>query len=353
MSDFSSLVIPQPSDTITVGEWHDAIDKFNALVTGLNNGLITSGVTWGRSSEKVQYPWDYETVGVSEPVYNLRLQSPLSIFHHIGNQQNSSLTIRENGNVGIGTDNPAGKLEVAGDAVIDGWLYVNGSDLRLGMKDGRKQGSKTNNRALAHIDWGIGEDNLVINFDGDFEGGVQVQGPKLVVDNRLEVHGAKDHVPLYIKSNIERNGTESLMLETNFGWMKLGVRNSDWAHFHTDRPKYYFNQAIAVDSGEIGSYDEDLKLKTGNDTRITINKSSGDVTIHGNLRIKGKIIFEGNGLIEGGQYFNLHAGKVEVKTGIGGQADNGMYVSGGNIALSFGKGYGRAKAGGGYEWLKF
>jgi hypothetical protein len=55
---------------------------------------------------------------------------------------------------------------------------------------------------------------------------------------------------------------------TEHGWMQFGPGNSSWAHIETDRPKFYFNKGITVDTGVISSYNEDLVFErvTGNTT---------------------------------------------------------------------------------------
>ncbi len=70
-----------------------------------------------------------------------------------------------------------------------GSLTVGGSDLVLGNNDGRSSGTNTGNRALVHAI----NDELMINYDGDFEGGVSVGGPGLFVVEDLQVRG---HGPL-------------------------------------------------------------------------------------------------------------------------------------------------------------
>jgi len=48
---------------------------------------------------------------------------------------------------------------------------------------------------------------------------------------------------------------------TEHGWMQFGPGNSSWAHIETDRPRFYFNKGITVDTGAISSYNEDLKFE--------------------------------------------------------------------------------------------
>jgi hypothetical protein len=91
------------------------------------------------------------------------------------------MTIVNNGNVGIGTTAPGRTLDVAG-VISNG-----GGEFILGNRDGRNQGSIIHNRALVHSDWGIGNDNLVINYEGDFEGGISLQGSKVVIDGNVGI----------------------------------------------------------------------------------------------------------------------------------------------------------------------
>lgn len=64
-------------------------------------------------------------------------------------------------------------------------LEQRGSDFLLGTDDGRSTGSQTNQRALTHYD----NDELVINFAGDFEGGTRVQSD-LTVTGNLRTNGS-------------------------------------------------------------------------------------------------------------------------------------------------------------------
>lgn len=82
------------------------------------------------------------------------------------------LFLKEGGNVGIGTNNPIAKLDVNGS------LVVRGSDFVLGKDDTRPIGTKQAQRAFVH-DF---NDKLIINYDGDFEGGTFFNGPKVIFD---------------------------------------------------------------------------------------------------------------------------------------------------------------------------
>jgi len=79
---------------------------------------------------------------------------------------------------------------VNSDLTVTGFsLNHNGADFRLGLSDGRAIGSKPAQRALVHGN----NDQLIINYDGDFEGGVFVNGKVGIGTasprNELDVNG--------------------------------------------------------------------------------------------------------------------------------------------------------------------
>lgn len=85
--------------------------------------------------------------------------------------------------IGIGKS-PAGyMLDVKGN------ISNEGADFVLGRNDGRSQGKESTNgqynynRALVHYN----NDELILNFAGDFDGGTRVMGSKLYIDGSLAV----------------------------------------------------------------------------------------------------------------------------------------------------------------------
>lgn len=80
-------------------------------------------------------------------------------------------------------------------------------------------------------------------------------------------------------TNLSQGSSGALRITTPTGLVDIGSQNASWVHFSTDRPRYYFNKAITVDEGLIGSYDEDLQLQTQGSTRITVLNSNGNVGI--------------------------------------------------------------------------
>jgi hypothetical protein len=80
------------------------------------------------------------------------------------------------------------------------------------------------------------------------------------------------------------------MLEFKLGLHILIFQpHSSWNHILGSADKFYFDKEIRVNSGLIGSYDEDLQLRTQGTTRLTLSNSTGDATFNGsNISIGGQ-----------------------------------------------------------------
>ncbi|HAP59951.1 MAG TPA: hypothetical protein DCR93_10785 [Cytophagales bacterium] len=98
--------------------------------------------------------------------------------------------------------------------------------------------------------------------------------------------GAERKVKVWAESGMSIQGPlsgnasgGSLRVKTSHGYTDIGPQNADWAHITTDRGKFYFNKEIHVNSGKLGTYDENLHLHTAGTTRIFANKSNGRVGI--------------------------------------------------------------------------
>lgn len=104
------------------------------------------------------------------------------------------------GDVAIGT-RPGNKRDVA----VGGTLTVQGHDLVFGTGDGRPRGAKTRQRALVHGTVGVGsrfDDSLILNYAGDFEGGVQINGPRLIVGGEHVASGAHTDYRLAVDGKV-------------------------------------------------------------------------------------------------------------------------------------------------------
>ncbi|MGK5110674.1 MULTISPECIES: tail fiber domain-containing protein [unclassified Geodermatophilus] len=110
---------------------------------GLANGVTlgTGGVATGGDPRSVAYPWSYETVGVTEPIFNLRLQSPGRIFLHtydaVGNTHWPRLAVGGSG----------GFAEVVVGSTANGRLWVRHIDGKHHLQDSEDD---------LYLNWGTG-----------------------------------------------------------------------------------------------------------------------------------------------------------------------------------------------------
>lgn len=77
-----------------------------------------------------------------------------------------------------------GETEIQSRLRVTKNLDVLGTDLTLGKGGQRDVGSRTGQRALVHLQ----NDTLILNYAGDFEGGTRVQS-RLAVSNSMDVEG--------------------------------------------------------------------------------------------------------------------------------------------------------------------
>ena len=73
-------------------------------------------------------------------------------------------------------------------------------------------------------------------------------------------------------------GTAILYVDTGPGFIELGPANSSHCHIQTDRSNFYFNKELRVNTGVIGSYDEDLYLRRASNSSHQIQISTSQVT---------------------------------------------------------------------------
>lgn len=92
---------------------------------------------------------------------------------------------------------------------------------------------------------------------------------------------------LQINGNIRGNQSGAIRIKTPSGWVDIGPKSANWAHFQTDRPRIFLEKPVAFGAGLFGSYSTfDLKLTTGMGgttdglTRMIILNSNGNVGIN-------------------------------------------------------------------------
>jgi len=74
-------------------------------------------------------------------------------------------------------------------------------------------------------------------------------------------------------------GNSPLAVQTPDGIIAIGAQNTSYAHFYTDRPRYYFDKRLILGENIISSYNGDLSLQTSETTRISVSNSTGNVGI--------------------------------------------------------------------------
>jgi len=203
MPDYDNVLIEE-GEVLTAAKWNKLVgylEDIDLKIPTNENGEILNAVTIGTKpgdGTELNYPWEYESIGVAKKGHNLRLQSPNSIFFFTD----------------IGAEEQKNKEKA-----------------------------------------------------------------------RLE---------------ITKNG--HLRISTNSGWVDVGSKHPEWAHFYTDRTKYYFDKEIRVDTGKIGSHNENLQLCIGGQSKLSILKSNGNVGIgttapKQKLSVVGDINFNNHALI--------------------------------------------------------
>ena len=231
---------------------------------------------------------------------------------------NERLRIKSDGDVGIGTDNPAVRFHVHGKnetiarfgnvatnefECISIANNVHGYPAIVQESSGdtldlRSLGSvqvtldannNDNNTKYFRISSnGIGNtaaELFRVHEDGDV--GIGTASP----EEKLDIRG---HVKVDSGPVLESSVSGGVLKITSAtGYTEFGSKNTSYAHFGTDRGKYYFDKRIIVNEGIVASYDEDLRFYTDiTDERLRIkNDSSGiiQLNIANNSHIRGGV----------------------------------------------------------------
>lgn len=82
---------------------------------------------------------------------------------------------------------------------------------------------------------------------------------------------------LHLNGSIRGNQSGALRISSGNGYIDVGAKNAGFAHFYTDRPRFFFSKTIIV-NGAIGSYRSNLSLQAASSTKMTIT-TEGNVGI--------------------------------------------------------------------------
>ena len=93
-----------------------------------------------------------------------------------------------------------------------------------------------------------------------------------IITGDLEVDGTINVNSTATK--LDQGTNASLKVITSHGHTMFGPQNGSWSHFYTDRPRYYFDKGITVDTGLVGSYNEVLQLQVSGTTRCQLSSTN-------------------------------------------------------------------------------
>jgi len=108
---------------------------------------------------------------------------------------------------------------------------------------------------------------------------------KLILNN--------EHYPSF-EATSNSQGSSAVIVRTGHGYIELGPGNSSHCHIQTDISNFYFNKELRVDSGIVGSYDEDLQLRRANNSSHQLVVTTTAVTTPLN--------FDAAGYVEGANF---------------------------------------------------
>jgi len=195
--------------------------------------------------------------------------------------QDERMRITSLGNVGIGTASPQTLLTLRGSTprlTFEPTADTQNCRIQFANTSGTVQSviasGGANGATMQFSDLVASTERMRISSNGNIGIGTTTPSEKLDVAGHIKV----DSGPT-LESHSFGNILE---ITTATGTLALGSANSSFAHFYTDREKYYFDEPIVVNHGEFSSYStNDLKLYTNtlNEERLRIVQSTGHVGI--------------------------------------------------------------------------
>lgn len=95
-------------------------------------------------------------------------------------------------------------------------------------------------------------------------------------NGRVGIGNSNPQETLHINGNVRGNiGTGALRIRSSSGYIDVGAQNKAWAHFKTDRGKFWFNKDIVSGTDRFSSYSGDLIFQTAGSEKVRIKRSNG------------------------------------------------------------------------------
>lgn len=211
--------------------------------------------------------------------------------------------LNSNGYVGIGKTNPQYLLDVNG-SINASSILVNGSPINT-SSGWSTSGNNLSNTNSGNV--GIGKSNPAYSLDvngsinatsvlvngvpisSEASGtGWSTSGSDIFTSNtgNVGIGTASPAEQLHLNGSIRGNQAGALRVSTGNGYVDIGPKNADYAHFYTDRPYgFYFGGSVTVRDHIIGYNAGDLNISTQSLSdyqpvkRITILNANGYVGI--------------------------------------------------------------------------
>ena len=190
----------------------------------------------------------------------------------------------------IGTDSD---INTSGATIIDNIYVTDGVITSMGTRTLTQGdlGIKTpvsgdwwnNGYALVGTD-GVMEVGKYIDFHdtdtqtSDYSYRITNTGGRLYFSGDIEIDGGD----IFIadgNTRLHEGDNNMLRVTTNSGYIEIGPSNTSHCHIQTDRSNFYFNTELRVDSGIVGSYNEDFQLRRAGVTKLTLGSSTATFSV--------------------------------------------------------------------------
>ena len=202
---------------------------------------------------------------------------------HVGISQNTQSTASQL-NMGYTSDSPGYGFIYAKDWIGLAYknLILNASGGNVGIRTTSATHPLTVAGQIKSTTGGfVLPDGTVIDAADDIGGGIWTDGATYThspTGYNVGI-GIMPQTKLHVNGSVRGNQNGALRIDSGNGWVDVGAKNSSEANLDTDRLKFVINKELRVDSGYIGSYNENLFLRTSGATRMTILNSNGNVGI--------------------------------------------------------------------------